>query len=72
MIVFHFLFHSIYLKIVLLFNKDAESVCHPTDYLLFFAPCKSEGPDQLPEGLLDPEPDTPAALGDFLKLSEIK
>lgn len=35
---------------------------HPTDYLMFFAPCKSESSEQVPEDMEEPEPDTPAAL----------
>lgn len=34
---------------------------HPADYLMFFAPCKSEAPDQVPEHLELPEEGTPAA-----------
>jgi len=41
--------------------KKVKSEAHPMDYLMFFSPCKSEGSDQVPEGMAEPDPDTQAA-----------
>jgi len=34
---------------------------HPTDYIMFFAPAKQEGPEEVPKDLTDPNPETIAA-----------
>jgi len=40
--------------------QEVGSEAHPTDYLLFFSPGKSESPDQVPGHLIKPTVGTPA------------
>ncbi|XP_076067966.1 uncharacterized protein LOC143040640 [Oratosquilla oratoria] len=42
--------------------EENELDTHPTDYLMFFCLGKGECPDEIPEDLASPEPETPAEM----------